>query len=63
MKYTFWVITNRVGSKCEWTIDVDDEDLEGRTEEEKEAYLYELYQETAGNFIEFGWKPEEESED
>ena len=41
MKFTAYVQTNANGSRCETEFEVDDEELYGMTDDEREAYLHE----------------------
>ena len=42
-KFTFYITTNYVGSKREEIIEIDDDELKGKTDEEIDKYIYEHY--------------------
>ena len=50
-----------VGADHETVLDIPDEDLEGKTESEKEALFNECAQEWAENYIEVYWEEEKEA--
>lgn len=57
MKVTAWVMTGRVGSRWEWTVDVDDDDLaECDTDEERNALIDQAVHEELHNHLEWGWR-------
>jgi len=57
MKIELCVSTGRVGSQVTETIKVDDEELEGMTEEEQDEHIEENYgKEWLFNNIEWSWK-------
>lgn len=55
MKVTGWVMTNRVGSKATFTVQVDDEDVAEMTDEERTAYIDQAVHEALTNHVEWGW--------
>lgn len=55
MKLSVWACTNKVGSKSLREIEIDDEELEGMTEEEREKYIDEYCQDEMRQMIEWGW--------
>lgn len=57
MKVTFWVATDRIGSKCERTIEIPDEELEGLTPDEQEDLIEEYGKEEIWWMAEWGWNP------
>lgn len=42
-KYKFYISTKYVGCEREEIVEIPDKELEGKTEEEKEDYIYENY--------------------
>ena len=58
MEIKVWVCTNRVGSKCERNVQIDDEDFEGMDEQEKEIYIENYCQDELWDMIEWGWTEE-----
>jgi hypothetical protein len=59
MKVTFWIQTNKIGSRCESVQDIPDEDLEGLSRQERDKYLEEWGKDTIWNMAEWGWNDEE----
>lgn len=55
MKVTGWVMTNKVGSKSTFTVEVDDESLEGLSKEEREVFIDKEVYEAMTNYLEWGW--------
>lgn len=56
MKLKVYVSTDRVGSRVEREIDIDDEDLEGLDDSERQSYLEEIAKEEMFNLFEWGWE-------
>lgn len=58
MRFIAYVETNRVGSRVEVDFDVDDEDLEGLDDRERESLLEEYARDVIfdGGHIEWGWR-------
>jgi hypothetical protein len=58
VKITVYVETNRVGSRVERTVEVDDEDLEGLTEPERFTLLNDYARDAVfdGGMAEWGWE-------
>jgi hypothetical protein len=52
-------MTDKVRSKMTRTVDIPDEDLEGRTESEKELIISEYFRDELWNMIEWGWTEKE----
>ena len=52
MKIRVWVSTNKVGSKCENVIEIDDADWAEMSDEDKE----ELASETKNDMMEWNWE-------
>lgn len=59
MKIIVWVRTDRVGSKVERTITVDDEDLEDLSEEAQSTVIDSAGIEKVFEMIEWGWRKAE----
>jgi hypothetical protein len=53
-----WVMTDKVGSKCTFEVEIDDEDLEGLNESQRNALIDERVHEDMGNYLEWGWREE-----
>lgn len=61
MKYVVWICTDKNGSRCSCEIDVDDEDIEGMTPEQRDDFVGEHYGKTAiWNMAEWGCHPKEQ---
>lgn len=58
MKIIIWVTTGGRGSKNECNFEIDDEDLEGRTEEQKEKVIdQQVYEYICNNdMFTWGWR-------
>lgn len=56
MKFEVYVRTNKIGSKSSTVVDVDDEDLEGLTDEERTRWLDNVLIESLWELIDWGWK-------
>jgi stress-induced morphogen len=56
MRVTGWVATNRVGSKTEFRVEIEDEDIAEMTDKEREAFIFDAVQEELYQHIEWGWK-------
>jgi hypothetical protein len=58
MKIIVWVTTDRVGSKVEREIDIDDEDLKGMTKKQRQEFLdQEAHDYIMNNsMIDWGWR-------
>jgi hypothetical protein len=56
MQFKVWVSTGYVGSKRETTITIDDEDLEGMDEYEKDVYIEGYCQEAMFEMIEWNFE-------
>lgn len=52
VKVKVWISTNKVGSKCEDTIEIDREEWESMTDDEKD----DACQDAAFNHLDWGWK-------
>ena len=60
-KFTASVQTWKIGSKYTVPFEVPDDELEGLSEEERNAVIDDYAQEALSNVWEWGWKPEGES--
>ena len=58
MKVQAWIATNKVGSQVSWTVDIEDEDLEGLDKTERDNMIDEYVKDELQNHMEWGWKPE-----
>jgi hypothetical protein len=56
MKLKVWIATDKVGSKCERTVEVPDEELEGLDEQQRQEHFEEYAREEIWNMAEWGWK-------
>lgn len=56
MKIKAWVKTYALGSMCTWQTEIDDEEVEGMTAEERDKYISELVEEELHNEVEWGWE-------
>ncbi len=55
MTIKVWIATDKVRSEQEWEIEIDDEDLEDMSEDDKREYIdAEAYRE-AHEMMEWGW--------
>jgi hypothetical protein len=54
-KYTFYVSTGYAGASKEETVEIPDEDLEGKTEKEIEEIVQEEYDAWVNNNAELSW--------
>jgi hypothetical protein len=61
MKVTVYVSTGFVGSRREEEIEIDDEDIAGMTEQERDDYIDDQAREVLWELINWGWEPVEES--
>ena len=50
MRVRYWISTNKVGSKCEVIVDVDDEDAND------DSALEDIGRETIWSMAEWGWE-------
>lgn len=55
MKYIGYIMTNKIGSKCEFEFEIDEEELDLLTEED----IDDLAKEAAFQNIEWNYKPRE----
>ena len=55
MELEIWIATNVVGSKCSTVIEIDDEELEGMTEQQHQKHFEEYAREEIWNIAECGW--------
>jgi hypothetical protein len=55
-KFTFTVATNKVGSDVSRIVEVDDEDLEGRTPAEREEVIKQYFEDWIWNNIDTSWQ-------
>jgi stress-induced morphogen len=56
MRVTGWVMTNKIGSKVEFDVEIWDEDVEGMTDVERDDAISEAVREAMFERIEWGWK-------
>jgi len=64
VKVELWLCTDRVGSEVKRTIEVDDEDVEGLSEQARDGVIHEYAQDYLYQMFEWGWNiVEERSED
>lgn len=56
MKLIVWVATNKVGSKCERTIEIPDEDLEGYDDAARNGFIDEWVCDEIHQLMEYGWR-------
>lgn len=61
MKIKAGVSTGYVGSHREKVLEIDDEDLEGLSQDEKDAICQEVAEQWLWNTINFGWSEVEEA--
>ena len=62
MKIRVYVHTNKVGSKCEDTIEVPDDEIKGMDEKELNEYLESMARDVINNWMDWGWRIIEESD-
>lgn len=56
MKINICVKTNKVGSECEYELEIDDDDLEDMSEEEREEYINKIALDYAlESLIDWNW--------
>jgi hypothetical protein len=60
MTITVWASTWIVGSEYTKEIEIDDEDLEGLSEEEQSEFIDSCAREVIWDLIEWGWRKEGE---
>jgi hypothetical protein len=60
MKVTVWACTPYINSKYKRTIEIDDEDVEGMDNSERDSYIDEIAKDEMWNIVEWGWKVKEE---
>lgn len=58
MRIIVSVSTNRVGSKTERTIDIDDIDLEDVADDERDKVIEDIARETLFDMIDWNWRTE-----
>lgn len=56
MKLRVYASTNKVGSRCETTVEIDDEELEGMDANERNAYLEEMAKDALWQLVEWSWE-------
>jgi len=56
MKIRMYVRTNKVGSDVEDVFEIDDEELEGMDEKEREDYISEIVSDWKDNYMDWGWE-------
>lgn len=56
MKVHFWINTDKTGSKCSGTFDIDDAALEGLSDTERAELIEEAARDTAFNYIDWGYE-------
>lgn len=61
-KFIAWVSTFKLGSECKDEFEVDDEDLEGRTEAEQEEYITDVARDVINNLYEWGYRKVDEND-
>ncbi len=54
-KFRIFVATDRVGSKCEYVAEIDDEDLEDMSDDEKDEVLLEALWDSG--MVDWWWEP------
>ena len=59
IKFVFTVRTNKVGSETKEIIEFDTDEFEGMTDDQKEEYLADAWQEWANQNISGGWEETE----
>ncbi len=55
-KFRVWVATNKVGSKCEDTFEIPDEDLAGLVLGDRQDAIEEQAQEALTSMYDYGWE-------
>ncbi|NIA16075.1 MAG: hypothetical protein GWP08_18600 [Nitrospiraceae bacterium] len=60
MKLIAWIRTNRIGSKCEDKVDIEDDELDDLGESQAEAVLDGIACEAIWNVAEWGWRLEDD---
>ncbi|VVE34002.1 DUF7167 family protein [Pandoraea commovens] len=55
MKIEVWIRTNKIGSNCDASFEIDDAEWESMTEEERE----DMCKDAAFSYLEWGWEAEE----
>jgi hypothetical protein len=61
MKTLVHAQTNKIGSRCEETVEIDDEDLEGLEGYERELAIDDIAREVMFGLIEWGWEEKKET--
>jgi hypothetical protein len=61
-KYVFYYSIGFANAKQREVVDIPDEEIEGLSEDEREAMLEQRFQDWASNFRDFGWWPAEDDE-
>jgi hypothetical protein len=62
--YKFYISTNVVGSKREEIIEIPDEELEGKSDGEKDDYIWEKYYlDFLNNNCDYGWYETDENDE
>ena len=59
MKIRVYVKTDKGGSECEDTFEIDESELEGMTEEERDRHIEESARDVVWNMAEWGWEIED----
>lgn len=56
MKINIYVKTNKIGSECEYELEIDDDDLKDMSEEEREEYINKIALDYAlESLIDWNW--------
>ena len=55
-KFRLSAQTNKLGSQCSLTFEIDDEDLDGLSEYASSQYIDETAQEQLWQLVEWGWE-------
>lgn len=59
MKIEVYVSSGFVGATSKQVVEIDDEELEGMSDRERDSYIEKFAQEVMFNMIEWGWDPVE----
>lgn len=58
-RFIAYVHTNVSGSRCEVPFEIDDEDFDGLTDEERDTLVEEIAQDAISSSYEWGWTEDE----
>jgi hypothetical protein len=56
MKLRVWIHTNKVGSKCDDEIEIDDEDVEGLDAIQRDRLYETIFDDWRAGICEWGWE-------